>query len=116
MPPRRLQRGNERRRALDGREALRRPRELRGEKRHESALELDQLPFIRPPAAVLRPEPARDGAIGDVRRVGPIEGSAVETKNLRRSAQIALIVDRIGRGQCAVDVENRELSRKNTPS
>ena len=47
-----------------------------------------------------------------MRRVRPIDRGAVEPQGLGRRAQVTLIVDRVRRGQCAVDVENRELGRK----
>jgi hypothetical protein len=51
-----------------------------------------------------------------MRRVRPIDWGTVEPQSLGGCAQVALIVDRVRGGECAVDVENRELGRSNPPS
>ena len=95
----------------DGREAVRCLCQLRIEKCEKPALERGDVVRLWRATAVTAPQPAGDTAVGDVRRVRPVDGARVEVERLRDGAEIALVVNRIGCGQRAIDIENREPIR-----
>lgn len=101
--------------SVDWRKALGSPRELRSKNGYEAPLELRQLVRLRRAAEMARAQPSGKPAVGDVRRVRPIEVGPFQIERLGDRPQIALVVDRVRGGEGAVDVENGELARGEIP-
>ena len=90
-------------------------RELRSKNGHEPPLELRQLVRLRRAAEMARAQPSGKPAVGDVRRVRPIQVGPFQIERLGDRAQITLVVDRVRGGEGAVDVEDSELGRGEIP-
>ena len=99
----------------DGRETVRRSRELCMEHREKPALERGKVALIWDATAMACPETASDSAVGNVRHLGPVDGAAVDVERLADGAEVAFVVDCVRGGESAIDIENREAVRIRTP-
>ena len=101
--------------SVDRRKALGSPRELCSKDGHEAPLELRQLVRLRCAAEMACAQPSGKPAVGDVRRVRPIQVGPFQIERLGDRPQVALVVDRVRGGEGAVDVEDSELARSEIP-